>query len=739
MKKTMTRTCALFLICLLQIVPSGILPLAGARDTHPAGTRSLADLEAAIKTAPQVLIAMADLEEKLNRLEHIQARSGLLFRGTTGIGYTHELSGANSTRDFSNVMAGMGLRYPLLGLYEKDKMNIATAEARVLESRHRADMARLESLRLFRMHYVDYWGSLEKIALSRAFVDRQQEIEQILADRTQKGLMLDSDYQVFLSAFALARRNILRMQVISRRSHRILALMTQPDLEAFIPDLPMLPAPCQDLEKIRSGVLETNPDIRLYQSLVDEQLGLLGMTRNGSLDAYLDLGGYTSQEDAADDNEYGLALNLTITMPAQVCRANQAQRRALLAALKKARLELDQKRDLLLVDAESALSGLQSEKGQVEFSVQRLAAALEGLKEAWLRSGNMPGDTLEKLEQKRFQYYQAAMDLVDARMSLFLQQIQLLQYSPSGCEPGVFLPGDRSCDIDSILNDNFLNPLWLQKIPQTPGLPEARGTAPRTGTAAAGYGTYVWNSRLLSMDLPENSSFWQMLKNEEINRLLVSFDGRELEELRDKGAQDILKTFLETAHSKSIRVDLLLGEPLWILPEHRPALLAIIQELSKLPFQGLHLDLEPNQLDGSGHDQIYLITHLIQTLEAAKRLSPWPLGLSIHPRYLDTRQTRICLGSALTAMGLDEVTLMVYVSKPRKVAEVVIPLMERFPGLLISIAQSVESSLTRDESYARKGKTEFHRQMRELILKIHPKNFNGILIQSFSEYKRMNP
>ena len=50
----------------------------------------------------------------------------------------------------------------------------------------------------------------------------------------------------------------------------------------------------------------------------------------------------------------------------------------------------------------------------MRFARQRVKAALESLRESQLRSGYLPGDTIEKLQQSRFQYYQTSLDLIEA-------------------------------------------------------------------------------------------------------------------------------------------------------------------------------------------------------------------------------------------------------------------------------------------------------------------------------------
>lgn len=703
--------------------------------------QSLPTLEAKMAAAPEVLIAAAELDEKMSRLDHVQARSGLELRGYSGIGGYRELVNTDATRDYSELLIGGRLRYPLFGRYEQQKIDVAKAEARTWESRHKLELARLESLKTLRSHYIDYWGSGKKINLSRAFLARQPEVKRIITRRTDTGLMLEADRQEFMTTFSLVQRNLSRMQIVQNRSLRILQQLTAPNIGPFSPQPPTLPRTCEDLVALKSAILDTHPDIQRYRSLVEEQLGILKMTRIGNLDAYVDLGGFGSRENTASKNEYGLSLNLTVTLPAEIRRANRAERRATLATLKKAQLQLDHRSDQLLADAEVAFLHIRSDNQNLQFAYQRLKAALERLREKLLRSNRLPGDTLEQLEQARYQYYLTAIDLVDARMSVYLHLTDLLQYTDSACRSGESSVADSEPDFDSIINNTYLHPLWLQAMPEMapPTAAVAAQAKPSIDSQPRGYGAYVWQSRLLPLDRPMGDHFWHRLAVAGIDRLLISFDGPQLQALRHGKARIDLERFLHVAKDRRVRVDLLLGEPLWILPTHRQDLMTIVQELSDLPFDGLHLDLEPNQLDENRYNETYLLSQLIRTLQGAKRISPWPVGLSIHPRYLDDDRTDICLGCALTNIGLDELTLMVYVTRPQRVSRIARSIQARFPELAVSVAQSVEPILSADESYATKGRAYFVHQMEVLAGEMVGGNFKGILIQSYSDFAEMNP
>jgi len=262
-----------------------------------------------------------------------------------------------------------------------------------------------------------------------------------------------------------------------------------------------------------------------------------------------------------------------------------------------------------------------------------------------------------------------------------------------------------------------------------------------TGAGKTGSMTvYVWNSQQLLDELKISFNFWKRIEAHGFNRLLLSLDGQQIKNLSfAENKADLLK-FISQAVEKNIRVELLLGEPLWILPKYRGNLLHIIQQLQDFPFTGLHLDLEPNQLEETRYSNKYLLAHLLRTLQSVKKVSPWPVGLSIHPRYFDPRKNQICLGCALSKLEINEVILMIYVANPIRVTELSLPILRRFPKLSFSIAQSVEKLLSKEESYAMRGRNQFKTRMGALQTAMIPvANFNTIVIQSWEDFLSLKP
>src|SRR5256886_17253855 len=66
---------------------------------------------------------------------------------------------------------------------------------------------------------------------------------------------------------------------------------------------------------------------------------------------------------------------------------------------------------------------------------------------------------------------------------------------------------------------------------------------------------------------------------------------------------------------RGFKVELLLAEPSWILPARRSELLAIIGRLKAVPYDGLHLDLEPAQLDSAPEKAPQLLGSLAERSE----------------------------------------------------------------------------------------------------------------------------
>jgi hypothetical protein len=340
------------------------------------------------------------------------------------------------------------------------------------------------------------------------------------------------------------------------------------------------------------------------------------------------------------------------------------------------------------------------------------------------------------------------MDLIDAEALLLQARAVLLLLEPEGCgEAATAPPGDLTT---SVANDDPLQVKWLswpEKISRLAHAPPGHAAeipGPVQGPTARAVqkratAVYLWESAPWLDGSLTCEVAMKGFSDLDIGRILISMDRRQIDAVSKPEGARRLRELLECSSRSGVRVELLLGEPTWILPDFRQDMLAIIQSLKDFSFDGLHLDLEPDQLDMEKYSREYLLSELIRTVQVAREVTPWPLGLSVHPRYFDRSALKVSLGSALEAAGVAEVALMVYIADAEKVARRVSPILKENPALHFSVAMSVEPELSPAESFAGQGRAALRKAMDSLGRQLTQKNFGGFVIQSWKHLEAMKP
>jgi hypothetical protein len=200
-------------------------------------------------------------------------------------------------------------------------------------------------------------------------------------------------------------------------------------------------------------------------------------------------------------------------------------------------------------------------------------------------------------------------------------------------------------------------------------------------------GTYIWDSTSL-LDPQQREGELRDLRRAGMTELMVGLSGPQVK--AGAATQRQLKELIDRAHRLGFRVQLLLGDPEWILPSGRPGLLALIRRYKTLPFDGLHLDLEVEQLGWPVPPQ--RLRDWIATLQAAAKVSPWPVNLSSHPRWFETSDTsNPCVPCAIRPS--QSVSLMIYTRNPQRSAARATAIAKRWPKLRLRLAQSVEAGM----------------------------------------------
>jgi uncharacterized protein YukE len=250
-------------------------------------------------------------------------------------------------------------------------------------------------------------------------------------------------------------------------------------------------------------------------------------------------------------------------------------------------------------------------------------------------------------------------------------------------------------------------------------------------------GTYIWNSQSL-LDSGQRSAELLRLKRAGMAHLLVGLTGEQVAAGAD--TERALQQLLSAAHGEGMRVSLLLGDPEWILPQGRPALLDLIQRFRRIGFDGLHLDLEVEQLGWPVPPE--RLQHWLTTLQAVQQISPWPLSISSHPRWFEAGRgssgdpNQPCIPCELR--NLQDVNLMMYQRQPERVAERSQAIAQRWPLLNFRLAQSVEAQLPVEESWHGHSSQQLQQQMRRWQQQLEPHGVSGLDWQDWAQYPKGN-
>jgi hypothetical protein len=208
-------------------------------------------------------------------------------------------------------------------------------------------------------------------------------------------------------------------------------------------------------------------------------------------------------------------------------------------------------------------------------------------------------------------------------------------------------------------------------------------------------GVYIWNSEAL-LDPASQAAELAHLKRYGITDLYVGLNAQQA--AVPTGTKMAIASLMSAARSHGMQVSLLLGDPQWILPKHRPALLALIDVLADLRFKALLLDIEVEQLQTPDMDSRVRLWS--QTLNQVQQHSKWPVITVSHWRWFASEEHRpMCQN----VQGLQRASLMIYSTNLDVIRARMATAQEKCPATAFSLSQSVETFLEPQETWANKG------------------------------------
>ena len=579
-----------------------------------------------------------------------------------------------------------------------------------------------ESILLLRKQYIAYWAAQEKQSLTNAFLDDEHELTEALEHRKNEGLLLESDRLEFMSAISLVHRIAQEQLAVQQRTLSLLKHITGQSIEPFKAIFPQMKSPCTDTKEMADIIRSEHPRLVILKEKIARQEELVRLADKSNLDGHVELVGRVSTETPDSTSGYGVFLNVQFDFPWKAKKLFSAQRKIARSKLDQAKQQAIITESSLLADADDSLQTYNTAQKNMDFARGRLSAAQERIREDLLRLAYLPGDVIEKVEQSRIDAFKTSLDLVEAQAQKLTRQAELLSYTESET------PENQTLEAGKMTERYYPESAWKEAV-----------KAIDKPHSFHGLTFYVWDIRRLPFGTDTCDQWFDNIVQLGIKRLLLSFTPQQIAAMQNREQRQSTIQFIRHAREHDIRVELLLGDPSWILPEHKKSLTELIDSFSDIPFQGIHLDLEPDQLSTSEQDRNRLLKQLCDTLRAVKNTTQLPVSLSIHYRYLQDFSNNNFLTSEFYEIGLNEIILMVYISDPQRVLTIAGSILEHYPRLTFSIAQSIEPILSPAESYYKMSRKDFLLKLTALSKQLKYQNFGSLVVQDWQSFLEMTP
>lgn len=529
-----------------------------------------------------------------------------------GLDAEHYPSGSgNSSIAGYDSRVSIGLTVPLLGSQVERNLRVqeVLAEKAILE----AELAETKKLILVSLlgHYLTY-------TRGKNFEASYEEIEKALIEK-RRLLQLRVTAGESLPADLLeAERDLVRHSLRVEQNREAMGLALEgmradagdPSLGDFEPQ----PLPWRERSKRPLAATQAMTERALQESPMLQGLAkkiqLLRAQEQETRGAYprsaLNVG-YVTQFGGASGSDSGPAISLSMSLPLGVSRIAQERKDALAAERERYQADLDRIRQEVATTIEMRYRelGVAIEKSRLAESQWNLTQERERV--AQLQAIELPDTgevafslrvldaTIERLEAS-LQKDAAESDLAGAYLRILLSCGEGLAEFRMNCaaEEAFVPPAKESATLD----------LW------------------------------VWDASLVT-DFAERRRFFDLAPALQISGIYLGLNARETTSLWGERAER-LREFLVECHERGIRVECLLAENSWALPEGRAGFEQMLQALLRFQqgaprgarYDAIHLDIEPHSLPEWGQGpqaQAELARGYLAVLDASR-----VTGLPVH-------------------------------------------------------------------------------------------------------------
>ena len=648
----------------------------------------------------------ARLQARYAAKDQRDSESGWEMFGAANVGRYHELVTEDVRDDYYGRNAAIGVRYPLLGSLARRMDAVRASERDIRVSEIEVGYQRARHRLAVRSAYADWWRATQEQRLCEDAQAAARTADAHISERLDGKWILPSDARLMRSEWtAVTRRCDLQPDLLADVRESLRSLGVKVDAASTPVAIPLAGHP-RPLEAWRA-LLDSNP--RMARRDAELALAEQGRKRPwySAIESSFNVTQTVEQRSGAGENGSGLSAGVTFSAPLDLLDYGSARNREGEARYQEAVRAREQEQGSLLRELGKVLEQQRRNANEYVWRSERREAVDRIVAERRQRTGLDAGEASLRLMQAEVDHYNAGFAQVSAWHAAWLQDAALRLF------------GDDSADFEALLGSE-----WLRWQTQETGAP-VQATHWRQGV-------YIWDSQAL-LDARRRGAELRALREAGIGVLNVGLDARQVGDLaRTRSA---LGELLREAHAQGLQVNLLLGDPAWIKPRQRGQLTGLIREFAALPFDGLHLDLEVEQLGWPVPDQ--RLRDWLETLRAAKSASPWPLHLSSHPRWFREEARRTpCVPCELEHLGVSDISLMIYTRNAETATVRAKDIARRWPALHLRLAQSVEADQPADLSWADAAPGELRTQTTQWQRALLPAGISGIDWQSWTDYPR---
>lgn len=671
------------------------------------------------------------LEARARQLEH---GAGWQAFGALRHGDVREI--VTETRDsrYETQVLTAGLQHPLLGSLWSQQRQVEAARVEAWQQAQRVRIAELAGRRQLRIAYADWWRAQEEVRWCDALMGTRAREMQRVTQRRAAGELTHADATRQLEAWRALEQRCERAPATHAAQFRRLQALTPVTLGLEHQALPE--ALLADAGTLLDGVaaLDGHPLLDIARLKLEESRAARHPPWHSGIESRLQLAAAFESRPGFGRPGKDLSVAVSVAFPLDLgdyqdaLRAEaEARYTAALAAHQAQSMALRQGFEQLRAAHLEALARVQDRRRHWE------SAVLAG-EEARVRSEAGLGAD----EHGETALADGGFGLIESWHAAWLQQIELEQFAEAaGATQSGGAVATAATDFASPRED-WTPPVpgvqqrhWTPPHTSPPG-PEATAPAGRLPADSPGWsqGTYIWDSRAL-LDPGTRAETLAALQRAGMRRLLVGLTAAQIAE--PETVRALLRALVDAAAAQGMEVALLLGDPGWISPAQRGALLQLVRLFDDLPLAALHLDLEVEQLGWPVPEQ--RLIDWLDTLRNAAETSPWPLEISSHHRWFDAVVPgRVCVPCALPEIGVQRVSLMIYTRNTERSSALAEGIAQRWPRLRFRLAQSVEPILPQAESWWGLDQVALEALGRRFRALLEPLGLEGLDWQDWNHY-----